>query len=837
MSASVRSLKLLVGTLAAFFASGIFHANAEDAPDEAPPGVTIERDLAFLEPGRVEKLDLYRPEGSSDEDRLPAVVIIHGGGWVKGDKNGMREYVSGTSLAKAGYVAISINYETAKGKRWPNNLHDCKNAVRWLRKNAETLGVDPDRIGVIGGSAGGHLALMVAYTGDEPDLSPTTPYPEISDTVSACVNMYGITNLLTRKVAEKDGTPTAELKSHRLFKETREENPELWKMASPVSYVTENVPPTLTFHGTKDKIVDRDQAKELDAKLRKAGADSTLRMIEKAGHAWPLKTDDFDLTGEMVAFFDKHLKGEVPKNGAAPLKLKPSSKKQTQPKAPTESSSIDRPNVLFIAVDDLNDWESSLGGNPLAQTPNMDRLFKQGVLFTNAHCSQAVCNASRNSVLSGLHPSSSGWYGSTKIMQASYDDVMGDHKMLPQYFRDNGYHTLTAGKIFHQGASDFPTRTIDFWDEMAPRYSVKGKLRERGDGYKGTMFYPFPKNGSQISRHYGKEYDDGNSLCGGPLDREDMPNGKMFDEQIAEWAVEKLSGDYDKPFFMAVGFVRPHLPFTAPREFFELYDPKKIKRPNLPVDEMSDVPMMGKSIAYGRIKGGDHHAVTNLSDEYWEELIHSYLACVSFVDAQIGKVVDALEKSRFKKDTIIVLWSDHGQHLGEKHHWRKQSLWEESTRVPLFIKVPGTKSAGQQCDQTVSLLDLYPTLVDLCQLPQASKLEGQSLFPLLENPAEASRRSPVLSSWYFGNFAVRSDRWRYIQYRDGSEELYDHRSDPNEYQNVADDDRYRDVIAEHKKWIPQDPSLPAGTTSWKADKLDKRIEKWEAEDSLPDWLK
>ena len=804
-------------------------SSAQDPPAKAPPGVVIEKDLDFLGADREEKLDLYRPKKSTSDDRLPAVVIIHGGGWAKGDKYRMREYVSGTSLAKAGYVAVSINYQTKAKKRWPNNLHDCKNAVRWLRTNSETLGVDPDRIGVIGGSAGGHLALMVAYTGDDPELSPKAPYPDVSDKVLACVNMYGITNLATRKVAEDDGTPTDELKTHRLFKESLEEAPEKWKLASPVTHITGDSPPTLTFHGTKDHVVDRDQAKELHAKLVEAGVDSTLRMVKGARHAWPLKTKDFDFSGDMVSFFNSHLK--------AAGKPKAKRKRKSQPATlPETSDGRRRPNVLFIAVDDLNDWEHSLGGHPLVKTPNMDRLFKKGVLFTNAHCSQAVCNASRNSVLSGLHPSSSGWYGSTNIMRATFDEVMEGHKMMPQYFRDNGYYTLTAGKIYHQGASDFPERTVDFWNEIAPGYKVPKSLRKRGNGYKGSKFYPFPKNGSQIVQHYGKDYEDGNSLCGGPLDPEDIPDGKMYDELIAEWAIEKLSQDHDKPFFMAVGFVRPHVPFTAPRKYFDMYDFKDIKRPQIPDNEMSDIPLMGKSIAYGRIKGGDHHAVTNLSDQYWEELTHSYLACVSFVDDQIGRVVDALEKSKFKDDTIIVLWSDHGQHLGEKHHWRKQTLWEEATRVPLFIKVPGVESAGQTCDHTVSLLDIYPTLVESCELPTATKLEGTSLLPLLENPASAARRSPVVSSWYYGNFAVRSDSFRYIQYRDGTEEFYDHRADPNEYRNVAADAQYKSLIEDHRKWIPEEPALPAGTSSWPGDKLDRRIEDWE-KGEVPAWLK
>ncbi|MDQ8190669.1 sulfatase-like hydrolase/transferase [Roseibacillus persicicus] len=793
---------------------------AKDPPAEAPPGVEIQRDLSFLSPDREEKLDLYQPENHTADERLPAVVIIHGGGWTSGDKNRMREYVTGTSLAKAGYLAISINYETRAGKCWPNNLHDCKNAVRWLRKNADTLGVDSDRIGVIGGSAGGHLALMVAYTGDHPKLSPTTPYPGISDKVSACVDMYGITNLLTRQYTEKDGTPNGKLKGHRLFKEEREEAPAKWRNASPVNYINAQTPPTLIFHGTEDATVDRDQSKELHALLQKAGVDSTLRMIEGADHAWPLQTKDFDLRGEMVAFFDKHLK-------------KASVEKATSLRPANNSK---KPNILFISVDDLNDWEGALNGHPQALTPHMDRLFQQGTLFTNAHCSQAVCTASRNSLLSGLHPSNSGWYSSTTSMRKSYEKVMGNHKMLPQHFRDNGYHTMAVGKVFHQGTSDYKERTKDFWDETGPKYKVPKELLERGDGYGGKHFYPFPKQGSQISRHYGKKYEDGNSLACGPLDRDDMPEGKMFDEIIAEWAVEQLEKEQSEPFFLAVGFVRPHAPFTAPREFFKPYENLEIKVPHIPADEMSDIPLMGKSIAHGRLPGGDHQAVINLSDTYWKEMVTSYLSCVSFVDAQIGKVIEALEASPHRENTIIVLWSDHGQHLGEKKHWRKQSLWEESTRVPLFFKAPGTTSPATKSPQVVSLLDIYPTLVELCDLPQAPKLDGKSLLPLLKDPS-ATRETPVLQSWYYGNYAVRSNDWRYIQYRDGSEELYDHRKDPGEHHNLAQDSRYANIIAEHQKWIPKNGALPAGSDSWKGDKLDRRIEEWKENDSLPDWLK
>jgi iduronate 2-sulfatase len=501
-----------------------------------------------------------------------------------------------------------------------------------------------------------------------------------------------------------------------------------------------------------------------------------------------------------------------------------------------DTTGSSKPNVLFISIDDLNDWEGVMGGNPQAKTPHLDRLAGQGVLFTNAHCSQAVCTASRNSLLSGIHPSTSGWYSSTASMRKTYEQVMGGHKMLPQQFKDNGYTTLAAGKVFHQGVSDYGDRTQDFWDETAPGYKVPKRLLARGEGYGGKHFYPFPKNGSQIIDRYGKKFSDGNSLCYGPLDRDDIPGEKMFDELIAEWAVNQLSIDHPKPFFLAVGFVRPHVPYTAPKEYFDLYDLDEIVIPKVPDDEMSDISVMGKSIAYGTIRSGDHYAVVNLSDTYWKEMVYGYLACVSFVDAQVGKVIRSLENSKYADNTIVVLWSDHGQHLGEKKHWRKQSLWEESTRVPLFFHVPGLSKPGSRSSQAVSLLDVYPTLVELCDLPAAPKLDGESLVSLIKEPT-AKRTKPVLTSWYYGNYAVRSNDWRFIRYRDQTEELYDHRSDPGEHVNLADRPEMAAIIADHQRWLPKTDVLPAGTDRWEGDKLDRRVEQWQANDSLPEWLK
>lgn len=504
-----------------------------------------------------------------------------------------------------------------------------------------------------------------------------------------------------------------------------------------------------------------------------------------------------------------------------------------------------QPNVLFISVDDLNDWEGALFGNSQAITPNMDKLFAEGVLFTNAHTPQPVCTASRNAVLSGIHPTSSGWYASTKSMRINYDQVMANHTMLPEHFKNNGYNTYATGKVFHDGETDYPKKRDDFWTEYSPHFwnGMEENIKENGFGYRGRMFYPFPKGGGQLVQLYGedniiKNYKDTNrfySLCGGPLDDEDIPKKGMYDEQIADWAIDKLNEKQDKPFFMAVGFIRPHVPFTAPKKYFDLYPIENIKVPVVPENEFEDIPIMGKAIAYGYTPKGGWGDVSS-KKEILPELVQSYLACVSFVDDQIGKVIKALEASDHAKNTIIVLWSDHGQHLGEKRHFRKQALWEEATKVPLFFKVPNNKKNGQRSEQAVSLLDIYPTLTELCNLPKVNPLQGESLLPILNSPEKKTDRS-ILISWYYKNHAVRSNDWRYIHYRNGGEELYNHKTDPGEHINLAKNPDYANIIEEHKKWLPKYDALPAGKTEWTGDKLDGLVKKWTVNDSIPVWLR
>ena len=315
---------LLVASLALPLWSGSSSSASErddrhggGAAEVAPKGVRIERDVTYLPSDRNEKLDLYLPTKRDAKLRSPAVVIIHGGGWIGGDKAQDREFEIGTTLALAGYVCASVEYKKDGNDRWPTNLKDCKNAVRFLRANAATFQVDDTNIGVIGGSAGGHLALMVAYTTGVPELSPEAPYPGISDAVNVCVDLYGITDLLTRQATEPDGTPNGKLRDAGLFPDQRGVNEAKWKLASPVNHISKSSPPTLILHGTADTTVDREQSDQLAKVLAAAGVEHELKLIPGVGHTfdlerWQRKPLPEDLRAPVIKFLYEHLKARTP---------------------------------------------------------------------------------------------------------------------------------------------------------------------------------------------------------------------------------------------------------------------------------------------------------------------------------------------------------------------------------------------------------------------------------------------------------------------------------------------------------------------------------------------
>lgn len=431
----------------------------------------------------------------------------------------------------------------------------------------------------------------------------------------------------------------------------------------------------------------------------------------------------------------------------------------------------EKPNVLFIAIDDLNDWIGCLGGHPQVQTPNLDRLAARGTLFTNAHCQSPLCNPSRTSVMTGLRPSTTGIYS----LQPAFRTVpaLKDYVSMPRAFAANGYATSTCGKVYHGAAGQDEFETV-------------GRAEKTGRNRPKKRFVP-----TEASR-----------LDWGPWPPEDA---QQRDYQTAEWAIETLKGKPNEPFFMAVGFFRPHVPLYASRKWFDLYPERSIVLPPIRRDDREDTPRFSWYIHWDlpepRLKSIEAHGLL-------KSKVRAYLACISFMDAQVGRILDALEASGQQDNTIVVAWSDHGYHLGEKEITGKNTLWDPSTRVPLIFAGPGIVK-GARCGRPVELLDIYPTLAELCDLQSTpDRLEGVSLAPQLKN-ADAPRARPAVTSHGPGNDAVRTETHRYIRYADGSEELYDMQADPHEYTNLADQPEHtalRKSLAAH---LPKNSARPA----------------------------
>ncbi len=466
------------------------------------------------------------------------------------------------------------------------------------------------------------------------------------------------------------------------------------------------------------------------------------------------------------------------------------------------SEAEQKPNVLFIAVDDMADWATYLDGHPDAITPNMDRLASQGIYFTNAHCVSPICGPSRAAILTGMRPETTGVYTN----RGTYIDYVPDAVSLPRYFRDNNYHVMGAGKINHA----LGMVVEDNWDEYGPDCGIVGSpftseelLTEGMDPTRviSRLNCSLPMNGglSLIDRPT-MTY---NSFDWGPLDIEDID---MPDGEIAEWAVGQLGKDQEKPFFLAVGFYKPHQPFFVPRKYFDMYDPEKINLPPTIAGDLDDVPQPGIDFAHAAWSAGTHKTV--IKYKQWHEGVTAYLATITFADAQIGKVLHALDNSPYADNTWIILWSDHGWSLGQKEHWGKHDPWKASLKVPFIIVPPKNNTSegfmkGSSCPAPVSLLDIYPTLIDICGLPVKKELEGQSLLPLVKEP-ESKWNEAVVASVGRGSHSVFTKQWRYIHYFDGSEELYNLQEDPEEWTNLAGNPEYEEVKQDLSAHIPID---------------------------------
>ena len=434
----------------------------------------------------------------------------------------------------------------------------------------------------------------------------------------------------------------------------------------------------------------------------------------------------------------------------------------------------------------MNDWIGCLRGYPGVSTPNIDRLAKRGVLFANAHCASPLCNPSRTALLTGMRPSTSGIYSNEQWWRPALPDAV----TMPVYFRRNGYHAAGAGKVFHHVAGFNPP---DQWDEF--------RLQEFDDPwYRRAEWYPWVK---KIPAPPGHPFNGLKDFPGefdwGILPKKEAEYGDM---KAVEFAGEFLARKHDKPFFLAIGLWHPHIPMFAPQNYFDLYPDGKVRLPESPADDLDDIPAEGLRLAAARRE--EHERI--VKEGKWKEGVRAYLACISFADAMIGQVLDHLDKSAYGRNTIIVFWSDNGWHLGEKQHWHKSTLWQRATHVPMIIAAPGSKAVGRPRQQPASLLDLYPTLVELCGLPAKSDLEGTSLVPVLRDPK--AKRNPAVITYLPGNHAARDERWRYIRYRDGGEELYDCAADPNEYRNLAADPKYDEKKRELAQWLPKTSAPP-----------------------------
>lgn len=442
----------------------------------------------------------------------------------------------------------------------------------------------------------------------------------------------------------------------------------------------------------------------------------------------------------------------------------------------------EQPNILFIALDDLNDWIEPMGGHPQAITPNMTRLAEEGVLFDNAHCPAPACNPSRSAIFSGRSPHVSGMYSNRQKMR----EIMPNAELLPKYFNRHGYWAGGSGKMLHYFID------AQSWDEYYPAKETENPFPPHMPW--GERPKSLPRGGPwQYVETDWHAYDVTDDEFGG-------------DSKVADYVSEKLMEESDQPFFLACGIYRPHEPWFVPKKYFDLFPLEEVQLPpGYKEDDLDDLPPAGKRAGPNRYF--DH--IRNHGQ--WRHGVQAYLASIAYADAMLGRVLDTLEKSPNRDNTIVVLWSDHGWHLGEKQHWQKYTMWRAVTRVPLIVKVPkgvfglpqGT-APGTVCSEPVNLLSLFPTLVELCGLPGKVDNDGPSLLPLIRDPDMDWPHTSVTFAGRPGTYGLSAEDWRYIHYENGDEELYHVAEDPYEWTNLAAKPEYETKLNELRAQAPKD---------------------------------
>lgn len=450
-----------------------------------------------------------------------------------------------------------------------------------------------------------------------------------------------------------------------------------------------------------------------------------------------------------------------------------------------------RPHVLFIAIDDLNDYISPLDNHSGVKTPHFARLAKRSVTFANAHCAAPACHPSRVAVMTGVHPVNSGIYrnmfGAHGPRWRHESPALEKAVVLSQHFRNHGYRAAGGGKIFHtlQWTPGDSQNDPEAWDDY------------RGDPLDPiSADWPRPElvPDSEAGLTPGRPLGGNSQLFGAaPLTQKDEEVG---DHLVVDWAIDQMHRDEEKPLFLAVGLFRPHIPWEVPQKWFDMYPIEDVELPPFLTNDLEDAHSHGRE--------GWHKWVTD--NDQWKHMMQGYLASISYVDHQLGRLLDALDQSPLKDNTIIVVWSDHGFHIGEKENWEKFALWDQTTRVPLFIHAPGVSKDGVKTRVPTTLTDLYPTLCDLAGLPVPSQCDGTSLLPQLKSPTKPRSELSLTSFQFWGgdtpSHAVSDERYRFIKYGSGFEELYDLRNDPNEFVNRADDPGYRDIRERLARGVP-----------------------------------
>ena len=418
-----------------------------------------------------------------------------------------------------------------------------------------------------------------------------------------------------------------------------------------------------------------------------------------------------------------------------------------------------KPNVLFIAIDDLRDWVGYSDRTHQSKTPNLDRFAKMGTSFSRAYCAAPVCNPSRAALMSGMRPSTTGVYENNN----DWRTAIAMDKPLTTQFRNAGYYVCGAGKIYHEAY-----RRREEWDDYLDNEGGMPRVPAgQSDGVGGIKFAPL-----------------------------DCKDEDINDYKIVNYGIEQLKKKHDKPLFLAVGVHKPHMPWNVPKKYYDMFPLADIKLPPYLETDLEDIPPAGVKMAH---EWTDHEPM--LKSGRWKEAIQGYLAAIAYTDMNLGRLLDAFEKSEYRNNTIICLWGDHGWHLGEKHHWRKFTLWEEATRAPLVWVVPGVTKPGTVSERIVDFMSIYPTLTDLCGIPTPKHVEGESIRTLLTNPA-APWDKVGMTTYRYKNHTVRNAGWRYIRYENGDEELYNETKDPNEWTNLATKPEFAAKKAELAKFLP-----------------------------------